>query len=204
VPVKNINENIQTDDELKTIVEKITNANEQAINQTSKFIDLEMLQQAVDIISQAQKVEVYGVGASGIAAMDFKHKFMRIGINVDCFTDPHLQSMSASTLGEDDVVVGISHSGSTKDTVDSCKTARETGATVICITSHNRSPITKIADIKLLTAPKELPLSGGNLRSKIAQLHLLDLLSTGVALQNYEKTLEYNRKTAKSVLDKLY
>ena len=118
--------------------------------------------------------------------------------------DPHLQAMSAATLGPQDVAVGISHSGSTKDVVDSVSRAKAAGATVICITHHARSPITRVADIKLLTASSESPLGSGAIRSKIAQLHVLDVLFTGVVMRMRERALEYTEKTAEAVLDKLY
>ena len=204
VPIENINEDIKLDDDLETITKKISYSNKQAIEETMSMINLTTLQRAIDIITKAKKIEFYGVGASGITAYDAKYKFLRIGKNVDCYTDPHLQAMSAATLSRDDVVIGISHSGSTKDVVDSCKIAKESKAAVICITGHNSSPITKIADIKLLTATKERPLASGALRSKIAQLHILDLIFTGVALQLKEQTIEFTEKTAKAVLDKLY
>lgn len=204
VPIENINEDIQMDDDLETVVNKIGFTNKKAIEETLSITNLEALQEAIDVIVKARKLEFYGVGASGITGYDAKYKFLRIGIDVDCYTDAHLQAMSAATLSEEDVVVGVSHSGSTKDVVDSCTVAHEAGATVICITGHNRSPITKVADIKLLTATREMPLSSGALRSKIAQLQVLDMLYTGVSLQIQDQTMEYTEKTAKAVLDKLY
>lgn len=204
VTIENINEDISSDDDLKTLSQKITFSNKQAIDETMSVLNLDDLEKAINQIAEADKVQFYGVGASGITACDAKYKFLRIGKNVDCYTDAHLQAMSAATLSENDLVVGISHSGSTKDVVDSCKIAGEAGATVICITGHNKSPITKIADIKLLTATKEGPLGSGALRSKIAQLHMLDLIFTGVSLKLKEQTIEYTEKTARAVIDKLY
>ncbi len=204
VTIENINEDISSDDDLKTLAQKITYSNKQAIDETMSVLNLEDLEKAINQIAEADKVQFFGVGASGITACDAKYKFLRIGKNVDCYTDAHLQAMSAATLDENDLVVGISHSGSTKDVVDSCKIASEAGATVICITGHNKSPITKVADIKLLTATKEGPLGSGALRSKIAQLHMLDLIFTGVSLKLKDQTIEYTEKTAKAVIDKLY
>lgn len=204
VTIENINEDISENDDLETLSKKITFSNKQAIEETMSVLDLDALKTAIDQILEADKVQFYGVGASGITACDAKYKFLRIGKNVDCYTDAHLQAMSAATLGENDLVVGISHSGSTKDVVDSCKIAGEAGATVICITGHNKSPITRVSDIKLLTATKEGPLGSGALRSKIAQLHMLDLIFTGVSLKQKEKTIEFTEKTAKAVIDKLY
>jgi DNA-binding MurR/RpiR family transcriptional regulator len=204
VTIENINEDISENDDFETLSRKITFSNKQAIEETMSVLDLDALKAAIDQILEADKVQFYGVGASGITACDAKYKFLRIGKNVDCYTDAHLQAMSAATLGENDLVVGISHSGSTKDVVDSCKIAGEAGATVICITGHNKSPITRVSDIKLLTATKEGPLGSGALRSKIAQLHMLDLIFTGVSLKQKEKTIEFTEKTAKAVIDKLY
>lgn len=204
VTIENINEDISSDDDLKTLSQKITYSNKQAIDETMSVLNLEDLEKAIDQIAKAEKIQFFGVGASGITACDAKYKFLRIGKNVDCYTDAHLQAMSAATLNKKDLVVGISHSGSTKDVVDSCKIASDAGATVICITGHNKSPITKVADIKLLTATKEGPLGSGALRSKIAQLHMLDLIFTGVSLKLKEQTIEYTEKTAKAVIDKLY
>lgn len=204
VTIENINEDISENDDLETLSKKITFSNKQAIEETMSVLDLDALKTAIDKILKADKIQFYGVGASGITACDAKYKFLRIGKNVDCYTDAHLQAMSAATLGEKDLVVGISHSGSTKDVVDSCKIAGEAGATVICITGHNKSPITRVSDIKLLTATKEGPLGSGALRSKIAQLHMLDLIFTGVSLKQKEQTIEFTEKTAKAVIDKLY
>ncbi len=204
VPIENINEDIQLDDDLETISQKIAYSNKKAIEETMSMLNLAELKKAIDVIVKARKIEFYGVGASGITGFDAKYKFLRIGKIVDSYSDAHLQAMSAATLSTDDVVVGISHSGSTKDVVDSCQIAKKAGATVICITGHNRSPITQVADIKLLSATKERPLASGALRSKIAQLHVLDLIFTGVAIQMKDQMIEYTEKTAKAVIDKLY
>lgn len=204
VPIKNINEDIKKDDDLKTITHKLAYVNKQVIEETMALLDLDELKRAIDTICRARKIEFYGVGASGVTGWDAKYKFMRIGKEVDCYSDAHLQAMSASTLTEDDVAVGISHSGSTKDVVDSCRIAKDAGATVICITGYGSSPITRVADIKLLTATKDGPLSSGALRYKVAQLYILDLLFTGVALKQHNRTIEYTKKTAKAVINKLY
>jgi DNA-binding MurR/RpiR family transcriptional regulator len=112
--------------------------------------------------------------------------------------------MSASTLNSRDVAIGVSHSGATKDTVDSIKVAKNAGATTICITNFARSPITEFTDIVLLTASPEAPLASGAIRSIVSQLHVLDLLFTGVAMRLGKQALRYTEMTAQAVLNKLY
>ncbi|HHV53978.1 MAG TPA: MurR/RpiR family transcriptional regulator [Firmicutes bacterium] len=199
-----IQEDIQPDDPLPLVIEKVSYANVQIIRDTARMVDAGALERAIDTLVRARRVEFYGVGASGVTALDAKYKFLRIGFVCDAYVDSHLQAMSAATLQPGDVAVGISHSGSTKDVVDSCRVAARAGATVIAITDYKRAPITEVAHITLLTACREKPLGSGTLRSKIAQIHVLDLLWTGVALRLGERALEYTRKTAEAVVDKLY
>lgn len=197
-------EDVSPEDSLEDIVRKITNRNLRAIADTTQLISIDSLNRAIGAIYKARRVEFYGVGASGFTALEAKYKFLRIGILCDALTDPHLQAMSASTLNSRDVAIGVSHSGATKDTVDSIKVAKNAGATTICITNFARSPITEFTDIVLLTASPEAPLASGAIRSIVSQLHVLDLLFTGVAMRLGEQALKYTEMTAQAVLNKLY
>jgi len=201
---EDIHEDVTPDDDLESLAAKVSYANAQAINDSLRALDPSELRQAVDAIINARKVELYGVGASGFAAGTAKYKFLRIGILCDAYTDSHLQAMSAATLTAQDVAIGFSYSGSTKDVIHSLSLAKEAGATVICITNFANSPITQLSDAKLLTASRETPLGSGALRSSIAQLHILDILFTAVAMRLHKKVLEFGEKTAKAVVDKLY
>ncbi|HEU5141316.1 MAG TPA: MurR/RpiR family transcriptional regulator, partial [Bacillales bacterium] len=155
-------------------------------------------------IDSARSVQFFGVGTSGLTALDAKNRFIRIGRQVDAIVDPHIQSMTAATLTKDDVAIGISVSGSTHDTVNTLKIARDNGAFVIAITYYLRSPITKLADIVLPGGEKESPLEGGSLAAKISQLYVIDLLCTGLALKNIDKSEKMREKTARAVVNKIY
>ena len=58
-----------------------------------------VLEQAIDTISNARRVEFYGFGASGSVAADAQHKFFRLQLSSAAYTDPHIQRMSAISLG---------------------------------------------------------------------------------------------------------
>ncbi|MGP4079246.1 MurR/RpiR family transcriptional regulator [Pseudalkalibacillus sp. R45] len=175
-----------------------------AIHETVSMNSEEAINKAIDMIDQASSVHFFGVGTSGLTALDAKNRFLRIGRRVDAVIDPHLQAMTAATLSENDLVVGITVSGSTKDTIDSLKIAKENGAKTIAVTYHARSPITKIADAVLINGGKESPLEGSSLAAKISQLFVIDLLCTGLALKHKQESLEMKEKTAQSVVNKIY
>ncbi|GGH51701.1 RpiR family transcriptional regulator [Paenibacillus silvae] len=168
------------------------------------MLDREQLQQAVDDLDQARFVQFFGVGSSGITALEAKNRFLRIGRRVEANSDSHIQSMMAVTMGEGDVAVGISVSGSTLDTNDMLMKAKQNGAKIIAMTNYAKSPIASIADIVLLTAGKESPLEGGSVGAKISQLFIIDLLCQGLERLHGEETKRMKELTARAVIDRIY
>jgi len=112
--------------------------------------------------------------------------------------------MVASLMGSDEVAVGFSYSGSTKDTVDVMKLAKNAGAKTICITRFAKSPITQYADVVLLVGAKEGPLQGGALSTKMAQLYMIDIIYAEYFRRNSELAKENKEKTSSSISDKMY
>lgn len=184
-------------------VDIISNNTIKAIQNMSLLVDRDELEQVVDYIDQAKSVYFFGVGTSGLTALDAKNRFIRIGKSVDAIVDPHIQAMVAATLSEDDLVIGISISGSTQDTIDSLEIAKKNGATIVALTYYLRSPITKLADIIVPAGEKESPLEGGSLSAKIAQLYIIDLLCTGLVMKNKDYSLRMKEKTADAVVNKI-
>ena len=195
---------IDENDSIEVISKKIASQYNSTINDTQSLNQQKDIEKAIGKINLAQKIYFYGVGSSGFTASEGKYRFMRLGYNTEHVSDSHIMAMTASLLGPNDVVIAISSSGSTKDVIDALKIADDNGAFIICITNQARSPITKYADIKLLSANKESPFEGGIFLSKIAQLFLLDILSTKAALGLKERSTKAIKNTAESVLDKLY
>lgn len=203
-PAQHFHEDIREDDSLLTIAQKISNLNTLTLQNTTALLDEDSLQRCISLLSDANKIYFFGVGSSGITIRDAKYRFMRLGFNVEAETDAHIIAMNASLASKGDVVVGVSASGSTKDLVDAIQIAKANGAAVICLTNHVRSPITQYANVVLLGSSRENPLQGGAFASKLAQIHILDIISTALAFRHKDKTYDALQKTAKSVIDKLY
>lgn len=195
---------ITSTDTLPSVIQKTLAFSKQTLDDTVAVLAVAALEQAVALCAGARKVAFYGVGASSFTAWDARYKFLRIGVECEAYTDSHLQMMSAAMLTPQDVAVGFSQTGSTKDVVDCLHRAREAGAKTISVTDHSRSPVTQVSDVVLLTSSHDGPLGSGSVRSRMAQLLVLDVLFTGVALIHYGRSQESTEKTAESVLDKLY
>ena len=203
-PSKNIHEDISPSDDLATAVRKAFQANSQAINDTFDLLDMGSLAKAVEAVVAARQVHVYGVGTSALAAQDACYKLVRVGIRASFFADPHMQAISTALIGREDVAIGFSHSGSTKDVVDALALAKAQGACIICITNRSRSPAAKLADILLLTAAEETPFGSGGMPSMMAQLSIVDALFVGVALKIYDRAIQFIEQTGEAVKGKKY
>ncbi|WP_213583642.1 MurR/RpiR family transcriptional regulator [Paenibacillus sp. J2TS4] len=203
-PAEQIHGEIEENDNTETVAKKITSQNTQALNNALSLLNEQHLVKIVDAMIAADSIFFYGVGSSGVTAMDAKYRFMRLGFQVDAIMDSHMMAMNASLAGKNDVVGVISTSGSTKDVVDAVTIAKASGAFIFCITNHAKSPVTQQADAVLLGTSRETPLQGGAFSSKLSQIHLLDILSTVIALRQKDKTYAALEKTAKAVSDKLY
>ena len=65
--------------------------------------------------------------------MDLNFRLTKIGLRSRFAIDPTIQEMYASLVSEQDVAIGISHTGSSKDTVYALEVAKERGAQIICL-----------------------------------------------------------------------
>lgn len=201
-PARTVMGDIEPDDDIRVIAEKIATANTQAIADTMHVFDGPAMQQAIVAIANAPRIEVFAVGASSVFAVDAKYKFARIGKRIDAIADPHQQAMAASMMQRGDVAVAITYSGDTKDIVESVTVAKKAGATVVTITAHSHSHVANLSDIILLTGPMETPLASGTMRSTIAQLQVLDVLFAGAFLEQPEGALHAIEQTAEAVAAK--
>lgn len=180
---------ISADDPLDVVVAKIGYSDSRAVAETAEHMDITALERAIDAIVNAHRVDVYGTGASGFVAADLHQKLHRIGRLAFTWPDPHGALTSAALLRTGDVAIGISHTGSTADTIDALRVAAQHGATTIAITNFDPSPIISVADIVLKTAARETTFRSGAMASRIAQLTVIDCLFVGVAQRTYDETL---------------
>ncbi len=190
---------IAPDDELATVVGKVTFADARAVEETAAQVDIETLQSVVNAIASAGRVDVYGVGASAFVAADLQSKLHRIGRISFAWADTHIMLTSAAVLGPGDVAFGISHTGATTDTVEALRTAREHGATTVALTNYPTSPITDVADLVLTTAARETTFRSGAMASRIAQLTVVDCLFIGVAQRHLDKAMKALDDTREAV-----
>jgi DNA-binding MurR/RpiR family transcriptional regulator len=186
---------IDPDDDPATIIKKIAYADAAAVTDTAGRLDVGMLAVVVDALAAARRIDLYGVGASGLVAVDLQTKLQRIGRPAFAFPDPHMAMTTAALRGEGDIAIGLSHTGTTVDTIDALAEARSHGATTVTITNFPWSPISEVADFVLLTAARETTFRSGAMTSRIAQLTVVDCLFVMLAQRDLPATMDALERT---------
>ncbi|USG68357.1 MurR/RpiR family transcriptional regulator [Brevibacillus ruminantium] len=187
-------------DDIPTLIESVTANHIYSLRETLKVLDPAAVEQAVQAIYRARRIDFFGVGASQLVAQDAQQKFLRIDKTANAHADAHLQITSAVTLTDEDVAVGISYSGETRQVLSAITRAREAGAITIGITKFGQNSLSTLVDIHLTTISSEADMRSAATSSRIAQLAVIDMIFMGVAAQSYEKAVSYLRRTRKAVL----
>ncbi len=181
-----IHRSVDADDKTSDVLVKVIDNTVAAFLKYRNDASTTALEKAVVALAATHKtgrrVEFFGVGNSGIVALDAQHKFFRLGITSIAYSDGHMQVMSASLMGPGDCVVVISNSGRTRDLMDAADIARKNGATTIVITASG-SPLAAAGHIHLSADHPEGYDRYSPMVSRLLHLMVIDVLATGVALR---------------------
>lgn len=198
-----ISNEVTLNDSFQQLSSKILASNIQALTETYNLLLEQQLKEAVELLVNADRIHFFGVGSSGVTALEAKNKFMRITNKTEYSIDAHFQMMSAALMNKEDVAVLFSYSGSTKDTIELAEVIKKRGAKIIVITRFAKSPLTTFSNVTLLCGAKEGPLQGGSLSVKIAQLYILDLLYLGFIKETKGESLGNKELTAQAVITRI-
>ncbi|AJI95303.1 SIS domain protein [Yersinia ruckeri] len=190
---------VQDSDDTLTIGSKLQSAINNVLSETLNLLSLECVEQVVKLLRPAERICIFGVGSSGITAEDAKAKLMRIGLRVDAATNNHFMYMQASLMKAGDVAIGISHSGTSVETVEALRLAKLAGATTVALTHNMGSRITELADYVLINGNRQGKLQGDSIGTKIAQLFVLDLIYALLVKADPAQAESTKRKTTQAV-----
>ena len=164
------------------LVNKICGRSINTLLDLRNSLDANAIEQALQVLSRASRIEFYGQGTSGIIAADAQHKFFRSGVPTVAYVDPHIHSIAASLLKKGDAVVAISQRGNSIALLRSVQLARSCGADVV-ILAPSGTPLAELAtvlipiDLHFHTDPYT-PIS-----ARLAHLVVIDILAVGLALR---------------------
>ncbi|MFQ6127923.1 MAG: SIS domain-containing protein [Thermoplasmata archaeon] len=143
----------------------------------------------IDLILNADKIFIYGVGRSGIIGKSFAIRLVQLGIKVF-----FIGETTTPIVEDTDVAVIISNTGETMSAIQTANIIRRVGAKVVVLTSRETSKLAHTANIVVTLNPEmddETPVLAplGTLFEDSALIFL-----DGIIAQMMEKTNESESK----------
>lgn len=158
-----------------------------ALQIAARTIDQDVLHEASVAISTAHRTTIIGHGGAYVPALGMAIKLNWAGAPAYAST-PDLYSNQVMAVTENDVVIGISHQGRTKEVIEMLRLSRAFGATTISVTTVPSSPLGSVANIQLAVLTPEVARAGTFLIALDALNLLADVLAASVAEEKWNGT----------------
>ena len=124
---------------------------------TASRLDMNVVLNSARLIRESETVHVAAVGNTSPVAIDLGFRLGRLGIRTSSALIPEYFLSNISLGTRRDVIVAISHSGSSRQVIQALELGKEKGMKSIAITGAARSPVSQIADYTMYV-PVEDPL----------------------------------------------
>lgn len=203
-PMLLVHEDLGPDDSASDAVQKAMTAGMRSMEDTVRILDPAILEAAIAAIIAARQIELFASGNSIPLAMDLNFRLTKIGLRSRFSIDPTIQEMYASLTSSEDVALGISHTGSSKDTVYALQLAKQRGARTLCVTNHSDSPITRVADLCLFTSTRISHFREEEMASNLATLALIEALFVGICVKRSDESEKAAFKTMHATQHRKY
>lgn len=202
--IQGAEEAINTGNPIEDLVNKIQSEYVTNIQLTLNNLDTKEILKAIDLIKNAKNIYFFCVGTSSIAAKNSYLRFYRAGIKSTVYNDPAEMGIAASLAVEGDVAIALSYSGKTEVVNTAVKIAQKNGAKAIAITGPSKSPLIKMADLKITTQYEELDDYLLTSYARLSQILILDIIYTGVVEQNLDFAVKSVQKVSSNAIDVLH
>ena len=203
-PMSIIHEDLMPDDKPTTAVQKAMTVALRSLEDTIHILDMEVLEATIKALCNSRQIVLFASGNSTPIAMDLNFRLTKIGLQSHFSIDPTMQQMQASLTTPEDVAIGISHTGNSKDTVHALELAKQRGARTICITNHSDSLLTRHGDTCLFTASRISHFRQERLESNLAMLALMEALFVGICVERSDAMVLAVSKTDRATEHRKY
>lgn len=182
-------------DSVGEILEKVSQQNAASIRQTAGLIDPQVLEQVVTRMSQARRIDFYGVGPSHVVALDAQMKCMRLKIPSTAYNDRLSMLTGAGAYTEGALAFLICHTGETDDMVELARALCRYQVPTVAVTSAGSSTLSELCLYCLQVDGGQGMDSLGGMSSRIAAMNVIDVLFTALRNTNYERYTDYISQT---------
>lgn len=185
-------------DDLNTIIQKMSKLQLEAINETLLLVELDQYEKAIEMLSQAEVIDIYGTGINIHMAADFNYKLRRINRRVEMPLNDLDQLFNAARSTDTHCALIISYTGENDTVLKYAEILKQSNTPIVSITSMRNNSLSKYSDVSLNVVSKENVYSKiGTFSSRISILMILDFIYAGIFGKDYEENKDYSTRIAR-------
>lgn len=187
-------------DSIASILNKVAQLKAAAIEDTAELISPAHIRKAADLIDQAGMVIILGSHNTLMLGDSFALKLGRIGKRAQCYSSDSELRYNHELESPDVVVVAISYSGETVDTLRNVNTAYLASTPIIAITSIGDSTLSDLANVVLPICTREKMYSKISWYTTESAIdYVLDVLYSVLFWKHYDQNLNLRIQTARTI-----
>lgn len=179
---------VKKGDSLSLINEKVAAMLSTSIMDTAALFDNACVGQAIQAIKKAQRIYLFGVGASGVVAYDLAHKFNRAGFLALFHWDTHIAIESLNYIKKEDVLIAFSYGGQTKETLLALEIAKNLGAKSFLVSRNQEEKLQRMSKIIPLPSTEHL-VRVGAITSLASSMQIASILFLGTIEETIDTVL---------------
>lgn len=194
------NSDIDKKDSTTIIIEKLNKLSISSLQETKLLQEVSMIDSVVDLITEKEVIDFYGIGASHIVCLDAQYKFMRAGKIVNTFEGLDLQHVQAVNSNTEHLAILISYSGLTKEILDIAEILQEKDIETVSVTGYGNNKLVKKCKYNLFVTSREALIRSAAIYSRMSMLNLIDVLYFVYYNKNYDYV---SKKIIKTKINKI-
>lgn len=172
--------NVSIEDPFQTAKNKLLRNDKMVIDATGDILDEKAIETVISVLMDSQKIYVYGIGSSALAAEDIRQKWTRLGKTVIFDKDKYILSQQMVNDRESSIFFGISNSGKNKEVLSLVDEAKSLNILTVGLAQIGQNDLSKKVDVVLQTAKTEemenYRYGSGATHSILVQLVTIDIL----------------------------
>lgn len=182
-PAELVEQTESSDEGMLGLVRRVVGLEISCLQDTLANLSEPTLHHAVQALAQARHVTLIGTGTAAPLCHLGTYRLVSSGLSASWTADGMMMIAEMSRLGPDDVVLAISYSGRSRDTVQAATFARSRGARLVALSTNPQSPLANVADVCLTIFSARVSEENAQFGARVAGLALLEAIATAVSVE---------------------
>lgn len=173
------------------------------IDFTRSYLDRSTLIRCINLLQNAQMVQIYGTGANYSLALTYQYKFQDIGMNCVAYNSAHYSHLShLKTHKIPSVAILLSATGENPLIIDIARRLKASGIPTISICGYTNRRLNSISTENIRIVTRLNNLDYHNLSTSISTHYVLDILLSALFVKHYDEVIDaqiQNNETARKM-----